>query len=321
MMEGRIRFKTLASFNLLILVLLSAFIQFGDYFITETKWLYAFGFVLVLPFTFITTLVFWGSFNRMFNLRQSKRIIGSVDLGTDAASIIAFFSIPVLLTLGIKVEYLFTIALFSISGFFILFIRLGNRHLSNLSSEKEDSKEETHRKLSPFEFLKNKYIVWMSLFIIISMVAMRFVDYSFYNVLTNQFANDSVNLPYFLSYFEATIVIFGFLFTTFATDRLNQDYGLRVSLLITPLLLIAFTAMALGLGYWYGFDAKIVGGSAIFFFIMVAMSKLFITSLRDALDTPTFKFFYVPIDKSIRSIPRPRSKVLSRRLPVPWPGD
>ncbi|MEJ0056096.1 MAG: hypothetical protein WDN75_10790 [Bacteroidota bacterium] len=30
------------------------------------------------------------------------------------------------------------------------------------------------------------------------------------------------------------------------------------------------------------------------------MSKLVINSLRDALDTPVFKFYYVPIDKSIK---------------------
>jgi AAA family ATP:ADP antiporter len=295
-LEGRIHFIYLAGFNLVILILLTAFIQFGGLFIQNTKYLYAFGFILVLPFTFITTLIFWGAFNRMFNLRQSKRIIGSVDIGIDIASIIAFFSIPILLTFKVRVESLFTVALVSIVGFFVLFIRLGNRYLS--VKHKETSETDEHKKLSPFAFLKNKYIVWMSLFIIVSMVASRFVDYSFFNVTTKQF--DPQQLPYFLSYFEATIVVFGFFFTTFLTDRILQEYGLRVSLILTPLLLIVFTALALGLGYWFGFDRSIVGGSAMYFFIMVAMSKLFINSLRDALDTPVFKFYYVPIDKSIK---------------------
>jgi len=33
---------------------------------------------------------------------------------------------------------------------------------------------------------------------------------------------------------------------------------------------------------------------------MVAMSKLLVNFLRDALDTPVFKFYYVPIDKTIK---------------------
>jgi ATP:ADP antiporter, AAA family len=295
-LEGRIPFSLLAIGNLVLLIALSAFIEFGEYFTTDIKTLQAFGFTLVLPFTFVTTLVFWGSFARMFNLRQSKRIIGSVDLGMTVASIIAFFTIPVMLGLGIELSYLFTIALFSIIGYLILFLRLSNRYLGKKSAAAAEVEE--HKKLSPLNFLKNKYIMMMSLFIIVSMVALRFVDYSFFNVTVKQFENES--LPYFLSIFEALIVVFGFLFTTFATDRINQDYGLRVSLIITPMLLILFTVSAVGLGFFFGFDATISGSSAVYFFIMVAMSKLFINSLRDAIDSPTFKFYYVPIDKTIK---------------------
>ncbi len=295
-LEGRIHFIALAILNLVIIIGFAAFIEFGEYFISDVNNLYYFGFTLVLPFTFVTTLVFWGSFARMFNLRQSKRVIGSVDLGMDIASIIAFFSIPVLLQLGVTVTYLYTIALFSVVVYLILFIRLGNRYLR--TGQALHSEAEEHQKLSPFAFLKNKYIVQMSLFIIVSMVALRFIDYSFFNVTAKQF--DAEGLPYFLSFFEGTIVIFSFLFTTFATDRINQDYGLRVSLIINPLLLILFTGSALALGSLWGIDASVSGASAIYFFIMVAMSKLFVNSLRDAIDSPTFKFYYVPIDKTIK---------------------
>src|SRR5882762_4850018 len=294
-LEGRIHFIALAILNLVIIIGFAAFIEFGEYFISDVTNLYYFGFTLVLPFTFVTTLVFWGSFARMFNLRQSKRVIGSVDLGMDIASIIAFFSIPVLLQLGVTVEYLFSIALFSVIAYLILFIRLGNRYLR--TNKALHSEAEEHKKLSPFEFLKNKYIVQMSLFIIVSMVSLRFIDYSFFNVTAKQF--DTESLPYFLSLFEGTIVIFSFVFTTFITDRINQDYGLRVSLIINPLLLILFTGAALALGSIWGIDAS-VSSTAIYFFIMIAMSKLFVNSLRDAIDSPIFKFYYVPIDKTIK---------------------
>lgn len=298
-LEGRIPFVILASANLVIILASAAFIEFGQGWVQDVNSLYYYGFAFVLPFTFITNLVFWGSFARMFNVRQSKRIIGSVDLGMDAASILAFFTIPILLKFGISVEYLFTIALFSIVGYLLLFIRMGMLYLKEgkIEGKADTNAVEHHKKLSPFEFLRNKYIVQMALFVILSMVALRFIDYSFYNVTTKQF--DSEGLPYFLSFFEATIVIFSFLFTTFATDRINQDYGLRVSLIINPLLLILFTASALGLGFVFGIDAT-TSNSAIYFFIMVAMSKLFVNSFRDAIDTPTFKFYYVPIDKTIK---------------------
>ncbi len=296
-LQGRIPFRILAILNLVAVIILTAFIEFGAAYVSDTKLLFRFGFMLLLPFAFVTQLVFWGAFARMFNVRVSKRIIGSVDIGTTIASILAFFSVPILLASGIKVESLFTIGLGSIVIYLLLFLRLSNKYLTQdrlfVKSESEI------KKLSLFQFLRNKYIITLSLFIIISTVALRFIDYSFFNISTVQFNNDS--LPYFLSFFEATVVIFSFLFTTFATDYINQNYGLRVSLIINPLLLILFTASALALGFFFGFDPLVSGrGNVIYFFIAIAMGKLFINSLKDALDNPTFKFYYVPIDKEIK---------------------
>ncbi len=293
-LQGRIPFSLLAIGSLTIVLLLTAFIEFGEYFVEDVNNLYYYGFTLILPFTFVSQLVFWGSFERMFNLRQAKRVIGSVDLGTMVAQILAFFTIPVLLQFGVPITTLFTIGLFSVGGYLLFFFFLANKYLGKGVAV---TSEEYHQKISIGGFFKNRYIVWMSLFIILSLVALRFVDYSFFNATTTVF--EASQLGTFLSLFEALIVIFGFAFTTFATDRILQDYGLRVSLLINPALLIGFTILALTLGTYFGFD-NAAGSSVIFFFIGVAMSKLFINSLRDAIDSPVFKFYYVPIDKTIK---------------------
>ena len=295
-LQGRIPFTALAVSNLILVILFTAFIEFGEKFVQDTDYLFYFGFTLILPFTFVTQLIFWGAFNRMFNVRVAKRIVGSVDLGTTIAQILAFFTIPILIGYGLETTSLYTIGLVSIIVYLVLFIMLANRHL--VQGRTVIKSESEIKKLSVGQFIGNRYILTMSLFIIVSMVALRFVDYSFYNATTIQFETES--LPTFLSLFEATVVIFSFLFSTFATDRINQDYGLRISLLINPLLLILFTGAALALGTFFGYDLSTGEGSTIiFFFIAVAMSKLFINSLRDALDNPTFKFYYVPIDRSV----------------------
>ncbi|MGE0772776.1 MAG: HEAT repeat domain-containing protein [Cyclobacteriaceae bacterium] len=295
-LQGRVPFALLGGLSLFVIIGLTAFIEFGDMWVEDTNLLYYFGFTQLLPFAFITQLVFWGSFNRMFNLRQVKRVIGSVDVGMDIASILAFFTIPIMLNFGVQPASLFTIGLFSIIGYLVLYTILSRKYLRESKIAEVDDTE--HKKISATAFFKNKYLVTMSIFIIVSMVAVRFIDYSFFNVTTNQF--NEQDLPYFLSYFEATIVIFSFLFTTFITDRINQDYGLKVSLLITPLLLLIFTGGAFALGSFFGYVPTEGSDTVIFFFIMIAMSKLFISSLRDAIDAPTFKFYYVPIDKSIK---------------------
>ncbi len=298
---GRVPFRFLAIAFLLLIGVATAFLEFGGNFVDQ-RTLYYLGFTLVLPFTFISQLVFWGAFNRMFTLRQAKRVIGSVDVGMDIAQILAFFTIPVLLNFGVHIETLFTIGLFSLVGFLVLFIILSNQYLTATAMEAAVGvlNEKENKKLTIFKFFSYRYIVLLTVFIVVSFSALRFIDYSFYNLTVVQFQGNE--LAVFLSLFEATVVIFGFVFATFATDKIMEDYGLRVSLIINPLLVIIFTTAALALGFFFGFDPSAKGGAdtIVFFFIMVAMSKLVINSLRDALDTPVFKFYYVPIEKSIK---------------------
>jgi AAA family ATP:ADP antiporter len=299
-MQGRVSFNWLATISLIVIILITAGIEFGESYIhnyfQDPNFVYFIAFTQILPFVFISQLVFWGSFGRLFNLRQAKRVIGSVDIGVDIASLIAFFSIPVLLSAGIELDYLYTIALASISGYLILFLILSRRYLVKSTMHKSDVGDETKiSRLGLLGFLKSKYIVALSLFVIVSITALRFIDYSFFNVATRRFNNN--DLPFFLSGFEATIVVFGILFGLFAADRVTADYGLRVSLILNPLILILFTLGALALGLTFGYEG---GESMIFFFIMIAMSKLFINSLKGALDDPVFKMYYIPINKAIK---------------------
>jgi len=299
---GRIPFRTLAVIFLLLIIAGTAFLEFGKAYVEDENLLYYIGFTLILPFTFVSQLVFWGSFNRLFTLRQQKRVIGSVDVGMDIAQILAFFTIPIMLNFGVQIDSLFTIGLFSIIVFLILFVILSNKYLHRRTAAEMVGilNEKENKKLTIGQFLSYRYVMLLSAFIVVSFIALRFIDYSFYNVTTSQF--DSTQIPYFLSLFEATIVIVSFMFATFATDRIQEEYGLRVSLIINPLLLIVFTVAALGLGFFFGYDPTQEGGSGdvIFFFIMIAMSKLFMNTLRDSLDSPIFKFYYVPIEKSIK---------------------
>jgi ATP:ADP antiporter, AAA family len=121
---GRIPFRTLAVTFLLLILAATAFLEFGKAYVADISQLYYIGFTLIIPFTFVCQLVFWGSFNRLFSLRQAKRVIGSVDVGMDIAQILAFFTIPIMLNFGVQVESLFTIGLVSLVVYLILFLRI-----------------------------------------------------------------------------------------------------------------------------------------------------------------------------------------------------
>lgn len=287
--QNRTSFKALGLGALLavltvILVIVLAF----RYFDNATP-VYFLAFTSIVPINFIVLLVFWSAFNVLFSVRQAKRIIGSIDTGQLAASILAFFTIPVLIGYFAEEELLF-VSLVAIVAQMVLFLFIADQSLKQNRSVHKMS-------ISYKGMIQNRYLVLMALFVIISMVAINFVDYSFLHVTTTRFGERE--LVKFLSLFEGTVVIFSFLFQTFVTDRIISMYGLKVALLINPVLIAIFTALAIPVGYYFGYTEE-AGGLIIFFFITITMSRLFSFSLKDALDSPAFKLYFLPVDSRIR---------------------
>ncbi|MEL7001684.1 MAG: hypothetical protein AAFN93_03005 [Bacteroidota bacterium] len=290
--QSRISFSSLAFYTIIVLsaILFGIVLSFGS--LDDPRGIYFFAFVFTVPANFLVLLIFWSSFGRMFDLRQSKRIIGSIDTGQLVASIIALFSIPFLLdNIGLTTEELLIVSLGSIIGYILVFAIINRKQLFITGISKTGDQN-----MSYSDLLSNKYIVLMIIFVIISMVAIQFIDYSFLSVTTLQFDKDS--LPNFISYFEAAIVIFSFLFQTFVTDRIIALYGLKVALLVNPVLIALFTFLAIPIGYLFGYTNEYE--NFIFFFIIISMSKLFSASLKDALDGPAFKLYFLPIDSEVK---------------------
>lgn len=292
-LQNRIPFPALAVLSLTYVTATTAFIEFGGDYFNDPKAMFEFGFTQMVPFSFLVYLVFWGSFGRLFNLRQSKRLAGTVDLGAMLVTFASFFSIPFLLNYLDTID-LYSIGLGSIITFFLIFIVLSVSQLNKIVTFKQE--KTMYKKLKLTDFVQNRYILFMSLFVIFSMCAINFVDYSFLSVATIYMGGDK--LANFISLFEATIVIFTFLVDVFVTDRINKEYGMRVSLLVNPALLLLFTAAALVLGLVFGYSA----GDSMFvvFFMAIALGKLFIRSLKEAVDHPTFKLYLLPIKSDIR---------------------
>jgi ATP:ADP antiporter, AAA family len=298
-LQNRIPFPLLAALSVAVICGVTAFIEFGEGFFEDPNQIYFIGFTSFIPFSYIVLLVFWGAFGRLFNLRQAKRLLGTVDLGAMIATFVAFFIIPQLFTLisDFKASSLYTVSLVSIITFLTLLIFLGFNYLSTARSFAQEKL--MYSKVGFADFFKNRYLRYMSLFVIVSMIAMNFVDYSFLNVtmLYNQ-GDSQDSLTKFISYFEMTIVIFAFLFDQLATDRIIKEYGMRVSLLINPLLIGLFTVCAFVLGSAFGYTKE----SSFFtiFFIIIAVSKLFLRSLKETIDETSFKLHLLPIESNIR---------------------
>jgi len=290
--QSKVSFVRLAGYTLLIIFLLLISVEVAYSYLPDVSPLYFITFTFVLPFTYLILLIFWGAFGRLFDLRQSKRIIGGIDTGQLTASILALLIIiPYLLNRPDFAEKdLISMSVISLGGMFLSFLWLMN------SSKKHLIRAGKNELVSFKKVLTDKYMLLMVAFVLVSVVAVTFIDYSFFSVASAQF-NES-NLATFLAYFNGTIIIFSFLFQTFATDKIIALYGLKVSLLINPVLIIIMVGAASLIGAGFGFTPD--DPTFMFFFVTIAVSKLFVTSLKDALDEPTFKLYFLPLDVESR---------------------
>lgn len=294
MLQNRMPFSLLGGLSILVVSGLTALLEFGEGWFEDPSDLYFAGFTLILPFTYILNLVFWGTFGRLFNTRQSKRLLSTVDAGAMIATFVAYFSIPQILRAVVDESSLYAISLISIILFFALFLYLSSGRVSKVRDFREEKL--FYRKVGFRQFMSNRYMLNMSAFVIVAMLVVNFVDYSFLNVTTIMLAEE--DYARFISYFGLTVVVFNFLFQSFATQNIVDQYGMRVAMLINPVLIGLFTLAAIVVGYYFGYSK----GDELFvvFFICIAMTKLFISSLRDALDTQTFRLYLLPLEQNIR---------------------
>jgi len=288
--QARISFPALVTSFLILIALANVFVWYGLTHFSNFEPIVFVAFVLALPFSYIGLLIFWGMFGRLFTVRQAKRIIGGIDTGQLIASIIALFTIGYLIdNLILVANDLFLISLISLIGLFVFIFIITSRY--SMKPKEGDVSNETYPIV---KMMKNKYLRLMATFVVISMIAATFVDFTFLNAVKIQWNNQVSDIGAFVARFDAAVVIFSFLFQTFVTDYMIENYGLKISLLVNPVLIVLLTLIC-GLIGLFNIDSAFV-----WFFLAISITKLFIDSLKDALDGPTFKLYFLPVDSAVR---------------------
>lgn len=294
--QNRIKFSTLILFIYvsIFLYLVGIILYFKIY---SSLYMIYLLFVMMGPLTALVLLSFWGIFGRLFDLRQSKRIIGGIDTGQLTGTIMAFIVVSLLSKLNVidDSSNLIFVSAVSVLGAIIFLLEISKLYDLNIvkKKSKEEVAETKFRKI-----LKDRYVILLAVFVTVSVIVYKFVDYSFLQVTPMQFPDEQLRLT-FLSVFNGGIMILSFLIQTFVNDRIIMNYGLKVSLLVLPTILMVFTFAAIITGSIFGYTLG-AESKFIYFFLCISLSKLFATSVRDALENPAFKLFFLSLDLKVR---------------------
>ncbi|HEX8040368.1 MAG TPA: HEAT repeat domain-containing protein [Chryseosolibacter sp.] len=247
------------------------------------------------PMTAVLLLSFWGIFGRLFNFRQSKRIIGWIDTGQLIAAIAAtLIIIPFTSRLVKDTSNYLLLCCVSIFIVYILLIAIS----SSFTLSKNDPAEFgplVRRATSLNKLFTDKYILSLSFFLLISMVTLMFSQYAFQELVREQYP-DERELTTFNSFFTGAVYGLSLILQTFINNRIIANYGLRISLFILPLVVGLFALGALIVGTALGFTRDVSASGFLYFFLFVALSRLFNWTIRDSLENPVFKLFFIPLD-------------------------
>lgn len=250
------------------------------------------------PITAVLLLGFWGIFGRLFDFRQSKRIIGWIDAGQLIAAIVATFSIPFTDKIIPDTSDYLLICAMSMLVMSVLLIVIATM----FKVSKNDPKEfgafvKTETKLK--RLFADPYVLLLSSFLIVSMVTFTFNQYSFQELVKEQYPTER-ELTNFNAFFTGSVYGFSLIMQTFVNHRVISNYGLRISLFLLPLAVILFASGSLLSGGFLGFDKDSSKTGFIYFFLFISLSRLFNWTLRDSLENPVFKLFFIPLANNLR---------------------
>lgn len=299
--QNLIKFTTLALISVLLIFAFSMgaymLLEFGD-----PKWHNYYIFALYCmsgPLTAILLLSFWGLFGRLFNFRQSKRIIGWIDTGQLIAAILATL-IVIPFTSDIVQNTSRYLLLCSISILIVSVLLFIISSSFTLAKNNPREFEVTVREQSKLSYiLRDRYILLLSLFLLISMVTLMFSQYSFQLLVREQYP-DEREMTTFNSFFTGAVYGLSLIMQTFVNNRIISNYGLRISLFILPIIVGVFSFFAFGMGSLFGFDKTAHPTGFIYFFLFIALTRLFNWTFRDSLENPVFKLLFIPLDNRLR---------------------
>ncbi len=295
-LQKLIRFSVLAIANVFVIFIFVVGLRIGHTTIDWPYWSFV-QFVMIGPATALIILGFWGTFGRIFNLRQSKRIIGGIDTGQLSATVLAFFSIPIISNfVQSDTEDLIVAAIVACFGILVFTIWLVQSYNFD-SATKAKFGEKKVKSVGFIDLFRDKYLRMMCFFLIFSTIAASFIEFSFYKSTGIMYPVEE-ELKNFLSFFNGFVMIISFVIQSFFNDIIMGRYGLKVSLMVMPFILAVFTIGAIISGLIYGYTEK--NNEYLFFYLFVAMGNCFTLSIKDALESPAFKLFFLPLDIKIR---------------------
>lgn len=248
---------------------------------------HAFIFVMMAWFRLLfiyTTLGLWELASRLFDIRQAKRLFSLVGLGVMLAAVIGGVLTPAIVAAVGTVNVLLLSAVFL--GLYALSL---SRILRDVNETRRNAKR--YRRADLRHLARDRYTQTISGLQTFSVLTAYLVEYVFYEQASRHFGGQA-SLAGFLGTFFGAATLAMVLVTALLTGRLLARLGVRGTLFLMPLAMIALSLAAIAYGSLIGID--------LVMFVLVAAAMFANQVLDKAVHTPAFVLLFQPIPREHR---------------------
>lgn len=233
----------------------------------------------------MSIVVFWNTADRLFTVRQAKRVFGLIGTGEVLALVVGGFFVSSLVRLIGTTNLL----LFSIVGNILVlanlaYIRHSFKSKFTLEHEEKSSVDEMASVSIPF--YKNKYILLTFAIISLNYFCYYFADNAFYDRLQIRYTEPD-QLAGFLGQFFAVYGIINLFFKTLVSGRLLTRLGVRGGLCAVPLMVGACTASVV-IAWMFSLSLAVI-------FWLVVFTKVMERVFQESIGRPAYQTLYQPL--------------------------
>jgi AAA family ATP:ADP antiporter len=296
-LQTRMKFRNFEFLNLIAVTAITLFLWISLV-NNPSEWVIFLVFIMLGPLNIISIMGFRTAAGAMVTHLKRRRFYAIVDTSVIIGIIISCFSIPLLLSVDFK---LYDILFLSAIAIFIsaLFQGMAGDRLiraGGIIDHQPDGLKSTVSVLNVFR--EDSYSRILGIFIILSVITALFIQYSFLAVTRARFPAGE-DMARFLGIFTGSIMIMTIAGKLLLFKYLLKNYGLKVCLTISPVLLAVFTAIAIAFGMIMGYTKETASGFMIFF-ILLAVIRFLSKSMDDSIESRSFKLLYQTYDEKVR---------------------
>ena len=246
-------------------------------------WVWANVFIIVL------NTQFWITVNDILNPREFKRLSGFFISGGILGGFAGGLLAGSLAKKNVDYNLLFISAgLLTVCAFVVFLIFRWQKKENPVEAKakkigevKDESKSKPGFRDSYKTVKEHDYLRFIATIVMLTLVVSTLIDFQFQTIVQN---SETGNLTRFFGYFNAGLMVFAFLLSILMTSNLFKRYGVRISLLLYPLvLLLCF----LGIG---------VAASLVMAVIIKGSDK----SLSYSINRSARELLFIPVSQDIK---------------------